>query len=175
MELAAEIRQTTRAHAAYGLDNIDPARDIRITLLEAFSRVLPPLSDHVATAATELLAKLDVSVRTEQRVTEIDADGVHTASGDFYPSDLTVWAAGIMNGKRWRKAAVATALSLQLASPAGAFLLFGGEPASITPVIEYYNEELGEYFVTASYDEIVALDAGAAPAWSSTAHLRISC
>ena len=69
-----------------------------------------------------------------------------------------------MNGKRWRKAAVATALSLQLASPAGAFLLFGGEPASITPVIEYYNEELGEYFVTASYDEIVALDAGAAPA-----------
>ena len=96
VELAAEIRQTTRAHAAYGLDNIDPARDIRITLLEAFSRVLPPLSDHVATAATELLAKLDVSVRTEQRVTEIDADGVHTASGDFYPSDLTVWAAGIM-------------------------------------------------------------------------------
>ena len=73
-----------------------------------------------------------------------------------------------MNGKRWRKAAVATALSLQLASPAGAFLLFGGEPASITPVIEYYNEELGEYFVTASYDEIVALDAGAAPAWMRT-------
>jgi len=96
VELAAEIRQTTRAHAAYGLDNIDPARDIRITVLEAFSRVLPPLSDHVASAATELLQKLDVDVRTGQRVTEIDGDGVHTASGDFYPSDLTVWAAGIM-------------------------------------------------------------------------------
>jgi NADH dehydrogenase len=96
VELAAEIRQTTRAHAAYGLDNIDPARDIRITLLEAFTRVLPPLSDHVASAATELLAKLDVQVRTGQRVTEIDADGVHTASGDFYPADLAVWAAGIM-------------------------------------------------------------------------------
>ena len=96
VELAAAIRQTTRAHAAYGLDNIDPARDIRITLLEAFSRVLPPLSDHVAMAATELLRKLDVDVRTGQRVTEIDADGVHTASGDFYASDLTVWAAGIM-------------------------------------------------------------------------------
>ena len=96
VELAAEIRQTTRAHAAYGLDNIDPVRDIRITVLEAYSRVLPPLSDHVAMAATELLAKLDVGVRTGQRVTEIDADGVHTASGDFYPADLVVWAAGIM-------------------------------------------------------------------------------
>ena len=96
VELAAEIRQTTRAHAAYGLDDIDPARDIRITVLEAFSRILPPLSDHVATAATELLQKLDVQVRTGQRVTEIDADGVQTASGGFYVSDLTVWAAGIM-------------------------------------------------------------------------------
>ena len=96
MELAAEIRQTTRAHAAYGLDNLDPSRDIRITVLEAYSRVLPPLSDHVASAATELLRKLDVAVRTGQRVTEIDADGVHTASGDFYPADLVVWAAGIM-------------------------------------------------------------------------------
>ena len=96
VELAAEIRQTTRAHAAYGLDHIDPARDICITLLEAFSRILPPLSDHVATAADELLKKLDVVVRTGQRVTEIDAEGVHTASGDFYPADLVVWAAGIM-------------------------------------------------------------------------------
>jgi len=96
VELAAEIRQTTRAHAAYGLDNIDPARDICITLLEAYKRILPPLADHVAIAADELLKKLHVAVRTEKRVTEIDADGVHTAGGDFYPADLVVWAAGIM-------------------------------------------------------------------------------
>ena len=96
VELAAEIRQTTSAHAAYGLDNIDPARDICITVLEAYSRILPPLSDHVAVAADELLHKLDVTVRTGQRVTEIDADGVHTASGDFYAADIVVWAAGIM-------------------------------------------------------------------------------
>jgi len=96
VELAAEIRQTTRAHAAYGLDYIDPARDICVTVLEAYSRILPPLSDHVASAAAELLQKLDVVVHTGQRVTEIDADGVHTASGAFYPADLVVWAAGIM-------------------------------------------------------------------------------
>ena len=96
VELAAEIRQTTQAHAAYGLDHIDPSRDIRITVIEAFSRILPPLSEHVASAATELLHKLDVTVRTGQRVTEIDANGVRTASGDLYRADLTVWAAGIM-------------------------------------------------------------------------------
>ena len=35
VELAAEIRHCTRAHASYGLDNLDPERDIRLTLIEA--------------------------------------------------------------------------------------------------------------------------------------------
>ena len=96
VELAAEIRQTTRAHAGYGLDHLDPARDIRITLIEASPRILPPLSERVAAAAAELLAKLDVDVRTGQRVTEIATDGVRTADGEFLPADLIVWAAGIM-------------------------------------------------------------------------------
>lgn len=96
VELAAEIRQTTRAHAGYGLDYLNPAQDIRLTLLEASPRILPPLSEHVAEAATELLQKLDVAVCTGERVTEVAADGVHTASGTFYPADLIVWAAGIM-------------------------------------------------------------------------------
>lgn len=96
VELAAELRQTTRAHAGYGLDHLDPARDIKITLLEASPRILPPLSEHVATAATELLRRLDVDVRTGERVTAVDKNGVTTATGDFYPGDLVVWAAGIM-------------------------------------------------------------------------------
>ncbi|MEO6565364.1 MAG: NAD(P)/FAD-dependent oxidoreductase [Casimicrobiaceae bacterium] len=96
VELAAELRQTTRAHAGYGLDQLDPARDIKITLLEASPRILPPLSEHVAEAATELLRRLDVDVRTGERVTGVDAAGVSTAAGDFYAADLVVWAAGIM-------------------------------------------------------------------------------
>jgi len=96
VELAAEIRQTTRTHAAYGLDHLDPVRDIRITILEAFSRILPPLSEGVAAAASELLRRLDIAVRTGAKVTRIDADRVFTAGGDDYPADLIVWAAGIM-------------------------------------------------------------------------------
>ena len=95
VELAAEIRQTTGAHASYGLDYLDPEKDIRQTIVEAASRILPQLSEHVAEAATGLLKKLDIEVRTGERVTLVDDHGVHTASGARYRADLVVWAAGI--------------------------------------------------------------------------------
>ena len=96
VELAAEIRHCTGAHASYGLEHLHPERDIRLTLVEAAPRILPPLSEDIATAATELLRKLDVDVRTSERVTAvIDADGVHTGAGDVLKADLVVWAAGI--------------------------------------------------------------------------------
>ena len=40
-ELSAELHQTTRAVVAYGLDKINPSRDIRITLVEGAHRILP--------------------------------------------------------------------------------------------------------------------------------------
>ena len=45
VELAAEIRQTTRAHVGYGLDKPDPEKDIHLTLLEAAPRILPQLGE----------------------------------------------------------------------------------------------------------------------------------
>lgn len=95
VELAAEVRHCTKAHASYGLENLDPGRDIRLTLIEAAPRVLPPLSDAIAAAATDLLGKLDVTVRTGERVTAIADDGVHMASGAVLRADLVVWTAGI--------------------------------------------------------------------------------
>lgn len=94
VELAAEIRQTTRAHAGYGLDKLDPAKDIHLTLLEAAPRILPQLGERIAKAATELLVDLDVQVRVSERVISVDASGVHTVHGAI-PADLVVWAAGI--------------------------------------------------------------------------------
>jgi NADH dehydrogenase len=95
VELAAELRQTTREHVGYGLDKLDPSRDIRLTLIEAAPRILPQLGEHIAEAATALLGTLDISVRTSERVTGVDAGAVHTAAGGFLPADLVVWAAGI--------------------------------------------------------------------------------
>jgi NADH dehydrogenase len=96
VELAAEIRNCTRAFASYGLDYLKPERDVRLTIIEAAPRILPPLPERIAEAATGLLGTLAVSVRTAERVVQVDADGVHTSSGAVLPADLVVWAAGIM-------------------------------------------------------------------------------
>jgi len=95
VELAAEIRHTTRAHAGYGLEHLKPAKDVRLTLIEAAPRILPQLKERISSAATELLRRLDVAVHASERVTAVDAAGVHVASGAFFPGDLVVWAAGI--------------------------------------------------------------------------------
>src|SRR5215472_5519924 len=95
VELAAEIRQTTHVHATYGLDHLDTRKDVRLTVVEAADRILPPLPEHIAKAATDLLGKLNVQVRTAERVTSVDETGVRTASGALYRADLVVWAAGI--------------------------------------------------------------------------------
>ena len=95
VELAAEIRQTTRAHAGYGLDHLRPADDISITVIEAAPRILPPLSDRIAAAAVELLRNMQIEVRTGTRVTSVRANAVELADGTTLPADLIVWAAGI--------------------------------------------------------------------------------
>ena len=94
-ELSAELHRTARAVVAYGLDRIDPEKDIEITLIEAADRILPALPERLSDATTALLRKLGVDVRTSARVTEVTADGVQLADGSFVPSELVVWAAGV--------------------------------------------------------------------------------
>ena len=95
VELSAELHKTTRELVAYGLDKIDPERDVRFTIIEAAPRILPALPERLSKATGELLAGLKVQVLTGERVTEVVADGVMTASGKKIPAELTVWAAGI--------------------------------------------------------------------------------
>ena len=95
VELAAELHKTTRDLVAYGLDRIDPERDVKLTLIEAAPRILPALPERLAKAAEALLLALNVEVLSGERVTAVAADGVTTASGRKVPAELTVWAAGI--------------------------------------------------------------------------------
>ncbi len=48
VELAAELHRTTREVVAYGLDRIDPDKDIRLNLIEAADRVLPALPERLS-------------------------------------------------------------------------------------------------------------------------------
>ena len=94
-ELAAELHRTVRAVVAFGLDRIDPEKDIRITLIEASERILPALPERISKATNALLEKLGVRVRVQARVKEVRRDGVVLADGDFIPAELVVWAAGV--------------------------------------------------------------------------------
>lgn len=95
VELAAELHKSTRELVAYGFDRIDPERDVKLTLIEAAPRVLPALPERLSRAAEKLLGDLKVEILTGERVTEVAADGVKTASGRKISAELTVWAAGI--------------------------------------------------------------------------------
>jgi NADH dehydrogenase len=95
VELAAELHKTTRELVSYGLDRIDPEKDVRLAIIEAAPRILPALPERLSTAALGLLRDLRVQVLTGERVTGVAADGVITASGRKVPAELTVWAAGI--------------------------------------------------------------------------------
>jgi len=95
VELAAELHRSTRTLISYGLDRIDPDKDIRLVLVEASPRILPALPERLAKAATTLLEKLGVQVRTSSRVQEVLPDGVRLANGEVIAAELVVWAAGV--------------------------------------------------------------------------------
>jgi NADH:ubiquinone reductase (H+-translocating) len=95
VELSAELHNTTRELAAYGLDRIDADHDIKISLVEASERVLPALPTKLSDSVELELRKLDVHLYTGERVTEVTNKGIYTHTGKFIPSALVVWAAGI--------------------------------------------------------------------------------
>jgi len=94
-ELAAELHRTAREVVAFGLDRIDPEKDIKIILIEAGDRILPALPRSVSDRARKLLEGFGVEVRTSARVNEVTAEGVRLESGELIPSELVVWAAGV--------------------------------------------------------------------------------
>ena len=95
VELAAELHNTTRTLVSYGLDRIDPDKDVRLVLIEAADRILPALPQRLSAAAMKLLEGMRISVRTASRVAEVLPGGVRLASGELIPAELVVWAAGV--------------------------------------------------------------------------------
>jgi NADH dehydrogenase len=95
VELSAELHRTTREVVAYGLDRVDPDKDIQVTVVEAADRVLPALPPRLSHATEALLGKLGVRTLTSAKVAEVLPDGVRLADGRVLPAELVVWAAGV--------------------------------------------------------------------------------
>ncbi len=95
VELSAELHGTARGVVAFGLDRVDPDKDIRVSVIEAAPRVLPALPERLSAATEALLAKLGVEVHTGARVAEVLPGGVRLSDGRVLPAELVVWAAGV--------------------------------------------------------------------------------
>lgn len=95
VELAAELHNTTRTLVSYGLDRIDPEKDIRLILIEAADRILPALPQRLSLSAMKLLHDMRITVRTSARVAEVLPNGVRLTTGEVIPAELSVWAAGV--------------------------------------------------------------------------------
>jgi NADH dehydrogenase len=95
VELAAELHRTTREVIAYGLDRVDPEKDVQLHLIEAADRVLPALPIRMSEAAAKLLSSIGVRVHTSAKVAEVLPKGVRLANGAMIPAELVVWAAGV--------------------------------------------------------------------------------
>ena len=95
VELAAELHKATREMTAYGIDRVNPDRDIKISIVEASPRLLPALPQKLSQSVELELRKLHVHLYMDERVTEVSEKGVKTHKDRFISAALVVWAAGV--------------------------------------------------------------------------------
>jgi len=93
VELAGALGELSRFTVARDFRAIDPTR-AKIILVEAGPRILSGFPEKLSTAAQFSLRELGVDVRVGTAVSDITADGVHTANG-FIASRTVLWGAGV--------------------------------------------------------------------------------
>ena len=97
VELAAELHRTTREVVAYGLDRIDPEKDIQVNLIEA-ARPHPAraAAAPVARRPMRLLDKLGVQrAHVGARWPRCCRTACGSPTAEMMPAELVVWAAGV--------------------------------------------------------------------------------
>jgi NADH:ubiquinone reductase (H+-translocating) len=94
VELSGALCEIAKHALARDFRHIDPAQ-ARVILLEGSERVLPPYVPELSEQARKQLVRLGVDVRTGQRVTGIDGDGVQIGS-ERIGTRTVLWAAGVM-------------------------------------------------------------------------------
>ncbi len=73
---------------------IDPDRS-RVVIVDAGHRVLPAFRDRAGRYAADTLAPRGVEIRLGSSVTEVSADGVRFADGEYLAAAAVVWAGGV--------------------------------------------------------------------------------
>lgn len=98
VELAAELVQAKQNFYKYGLNKINP-KNVNISLIEGAERILPALSEAMATHSVSQLERMKVNILTAKRVEKVDAERIYFNDGTSIAAELKVWAAGIKTPK----------------------------------------------------------------------------
>ncbi|HEY1630768.1 MAG TPA: NAD(P)/FAD-dependent oxidoreductase [Rhizomicrobium sp.] len=93
VELAGSIAELARYALSKDFQHIR-AETATVLLLEAGARILTAFPDDLADYATEKLAKIGVTLRTNCAVERVSEDGV-VAGGETIGAGLVIWAAGV--------------------------------------------------------------------------------
>ena len=93
VELSGALCEIAQHALARDFRHINPAQ-ARVILLEGSDRVLPPYIPALSEKARKQLVRLGVDVRTGQKVTSIDAEGVGIGS-ERIATRTVLWAAGV--------------------------------------------------------------------------------
>jgi NADH dehydrogenase len=117
VEMAGTLAEIARQTLPGEFRRIDPA-SARVLLVEGSPRVLQAMPQELSQRAREQLEKLGVEVRTDARVTAVDARGIEVKSGssphpagtDSYRIDskCVIWAAGVAASPLGRQVAATT-------------------------------------------------------------------
>lgn len=92
VELSAQLHEVTDLLAVYGLDE---SSNVKLTIIEAATQLLPALPGKLAIATQQQLVKLGIDLKMGRRVVEVTREGIKTHDGEMIEADLKVWAAGI--------------------------------------------------------------------------------
>jgi NADH dehydrogenase len=95
VELAAELHKAMRQLIAYGLDRIDPNRDVEVSLIEAAPVVLPALPSRLSEATDRELRRLGIHVFTDEQVVRVTEEGIATKADRLFLAEIKVWSAGV--------------------------------------------------------------------------------
>jgi NADH dehydrogenase len=93
VELAGALAEIAHHTLARDFRNIDPASS-RVLLLEGLPRILQSYPESLSASAVRQLEHLQVTVRTNTRVTNIDAEGV-SIGDERIEANTVLWAAGV--------------------------------------------------------------------------------
>lgn len=95
VQLAAQLRRTSRLLNRYGVHRLDPVHDVDIAVLEAAPTILPGMDGELAARVSRQLAQQHIGVATGQRVTAVTPQGLELGGNKHVNADLVVWAAGV--------------------------------------------------------------------------------